>query len=272
MATAVVRAEAAEDAAEVHSRVEMDLAIVGDGCAPLRFPLPRIKEDLVPVRYVSHRRMPEQDALPVLRQYVRVLETAVIDELFARRRRHGQELPVPHGDARVNADEVLRLDVVRQGFQSVYRFPIEQMPVRKIGAQPLQHRVVVLSLRHERAVVLQKIVLVIARDAAYARHGKQQLGETDAVPPLVDDVAHHIQLIPAAKAYLVEQPAKEIVIAVDVRNAIYHTKFIAHKKVKFNSLRIGAAKIAARHEEQEDVLQRDNGIERCETNCRRRDS
>src|SRR5699024_1738904 len=87
---------------------------------------------------------------------------------------------------------------------------------------------------HQCAIVLQKVVLVIAGDADRIRHRKQKSGKPNAVRALVDDVAEHIQLVPAAKLDLVKQAAEQVVMTVDVRNAIVHTVIISHRRGKFN--------------------------------------
>ena len=110
----------------------------------------------------------------------------------------------------MNADKIIRFYIERQKIELVNRFPIEQSSVRKITAQLLQHPIVIFRLPHQSAIILQKIVFVIARNTIHIRHGKQKLCEADTLWPLIDDIAQHIQLVFVAESDFIEQTAKQI--------------------------------------------------------------
>ena len=130
--------------------------------------------------------------------------------------RYGQKLSVLYGNARMNADKVIRFYIERQKIEFVNRFPIEQSSVRKIITQFLQYPILIFRLPHQSAVILQEIVFMIARNAIHIRHGKQKFSETDAVRSFVDNIPQHIQLVFVAKFDFFEQSAKQIIIAVDI--------------------------------------------------------
>lgn len=77
---------------------------------------------------------------------------------------------------------------------------------------------------------------MIARYAIDVRHGKQQFCQADAVRPFVDDIPQNIELVPAAEPDLFQQTTEQIVIAVNIGNAIIHISIIPSAAGKSNTL------------------------------------
>ena len=122
-------------AAQSNTRIQMNLAIVGNVPAAFRRAVPRIEQNFVLVGQVPHGRMPVQDTPFSPRQNIRLLENAVVNELFGARFFQRQQFSVPERNARMHADKSVRFYVKRQQVKPVHRFPIEKGSVRKIRPQ-----------------------------------------------------------------------------------------------------------------------------------------
>ena len=234
-AAAVVEADAAQYPALCRHHIEMDLAIVGYLVAAPPRTLPRIKQYFISFRQVPHGRMAVQNALAPLRQHIGILEAAVVDELFDARLlgRHERSVRTKR-KPRVHADPLLFPDKIREPLHLVHRLPIEESAVRKTAAQPFEHGVIVAGVPHEAAVIFQKIILMIARDAICVRHREQKPQKAHALGSLVDDIPQHIERIPAAKADLFQKAAEERIAAVDIGQTIFHKQIITYRPPDFN--------------------------------------
>ena len=175
--------------------------------------------------------MSVQDALLALGKDVGILEPSVIDELFGDRLLQREKRSVrAQGEPGVHADPVLPLEKERERFQTVHDVPIEQMAVRKIGAQLLQHAVIVRRALHQALIVFEKVILMIAHDAHGVGQRKQKVGKTDALRALVDEVAQDIEGVPFAKFDFLQQAAYDAVTAVRIGKTVLHDKIIPHSR------------------------------------------
>ena len=145
----------------------------------------------------------------------------------------------------MHADEIFRFDIKRQRIESGGEFGRKQLPVREIIPRSF-HRGFLAVPAHERAVMLDEVVLVVARDDCRFGHGEYEPREPQLVRPLAQDVAEHEKSVAAREPYLVHQPAEQPVLSVYVRNDIIHTPIITQPHPKINTLNAAARRLRAR--------------------------
>ena len=209
-------AKTAQNAAQPSPRVEMDLIKIGD-LVSFRA-LAGIAYDLGCKSQIDRRRVSEKDALPRLRQDPRVFEGPIIDELFARCQVKRQHVPVfCERHARMNAEKVVRLVKIRERFQPVHRVPIEQIAfVGEIPLELFQDERKIARVPHERPIILQEVVFMIARKEHCVLHGKEELQKAHGMPPFFDHVPAGDERIAARELHFLHEPQKELVFAVNV--------------------------------------------------------
>ena len=230
-----IDSETPQHAAQSNARIQMDFAIIGDVPAVLHRTIPRIEQNYVLARQIPHGRMPVQDTLFSPWQNIRFLEKTVVYKLFGTSIFRRQEQSVPKRQARMHADKFVCFYIKWKQIEPIHRFPIEKGSVRKISSQLLQNPIVIFRLLHQSTVKFQKIVFVIASDTINVRHRKQQLCQTNTVRSFVDDISQHIELISAAESDLIQQPAEQIVMTVNIGNAIIHISIIPFAAIKSNT-------------------------------------
>ena len=172
-------AKTPQNATQPSPRVEVDLIKIGD-LVPFRA-LARITYDLGRKSQIDRRCMPEKDALPRLRQDPRVFEGPIIDELLAR--------------CQVKRQIAVVGEIPLKLFQNE----------RKFARVP-----------HERPIILQEVIFMIAREEHRALHGEEELQKAHGVFAFFDHIPAGDERIAARELHFLHEPQKELVFTVNV--------------------------------------------------------